>query len=204
LLGATLAGAPGAACGADWPAEASHPQASRSGGSPVDPFAIDRSREAGSAGGAGNEDAGGLSDRDANDAAAGQLPDVNVRIVAMYGATIVFQPVITFTVRSSTIPTESEPLLTGLAQVARDHRIRIDGYADASEGAAGRRLALERAEHVRAALVERGVDPSHLTVVGNGADSPLDPTPAGRKVNPRITFSLDEPDGGRSDGGALP
>jgi outer membrane protein OmpA-like peptidoglycan-associated protein len=188
LLGATLSGAPGAACGADRPAEASHPQPSRGGESRIGEFAIARSREAGAADGAGNE----------GDAATAQYPDANVRIVAMYGASIVFKPVITFAPRSTTVPKsrESDAVMVGVAQVAREYRIQIDGYADASEGAAGQRLSLERAEHVRAVLVEQGVNPSHLTVVGHGAQSPLDPTPAGRKVNPRVSFSLDEPAGG--------
>jgi outer membrane protein OmpA-like peptidoglycan-associated protein len=125
------------------------------------------------------------------DAAVAEQP----RWVSIYGGSVLaILDTIPFAPGSAIVPKTKEvsDLAGKLAFFLRTqpHRIRVDGHSDASEGEAGKRLSLERAEHVRAALVAHGADPSRVTAVGHGAQQPLESTRAGRTLNPRVSFTV--------------
>lgn len=68
-------------------------------------------------------------------------------------------------------------------------RIRIEGHTDSSGPAAlNLRLSQQRAEAVRAALAERGIDAGRMDAVGMGEDFPIasNDTEAGRASNRRV------------------
>ena len=72
-------------------------------------------------------------------------------------------------------------------------RIRIEGHTDATGPAAlNLRLSQQRAEAVRSALVERGIDPSRMDAVGMGEDFPIasNETEDGRASNRRVDVIL--------------
>jgi outer membrane protein OmpA-like peptidoglycan-associated protein len=80
--------------------------------------------------------------------------------------------------------------------VGRDpsRRVRIEGHTDNRGGAnLNQVLSQRRAEAVRDALVQRGVDAARISVVGLGADRPLAPndTDAGRARNRRVEIILE-------------
>lgn len=58
--------------------------------------------------------------------------------------------------------------------------VSISGHTDSTgSGALNEKLALERAERVKALLVEQGVDPALLSVSSHGKGNPAVPTPEG-------------------------
>jgi outer membrane protein OmpA-like peptidoglycan-associated protein len=70
-----------------------------------------------------------------------------------------------------------------------DKRIRIEGHTDSSGPAAlNLRLSQQRAEAVRTALTERGIDAGRMDAVGMGEDFPIanNDTEAGRASNRRV------------------
>lgn len=72
-------------------------------------------------------------------------------------------------------------------------RVTIEGHTD-NVGSAPQNVALsiERATAVKAYLVERGIDPARLSVMGYGPDRPVasNDTPEGRARNRRIEFRI--------------
>jgi outer membrane protein OmpA-like peptidoglycan-associated protein len=77
-------------------------------------------------------------------------------------------------------------------------RVRIEGHTDNRGGAnLNQVLSQRRAEAVRDALVQRGVEAGRIAVVGLGADRPVatNDTAAGRARNRRVEVIV-EPDGG--------
>lgn len=99
---------------------------------------------------------------------------------------------ILFDTDMATVQAESEPLLDDIATALvnyPDWRLRIVGHTD-STGDAGSnvKLSLERADTTKAALAQRGVDQSRLTVAGLGAGRPVasNETPEGRALNRRV------------------
>jgi outer membrane protein OmpA-like peptidoglycan-associated protein len=192
LIGATLAGAAGATC-AEPKASVSYPEVVSAGEAGIQP-ASDAADDA------ATDDA--ATDESAADAYA------NMRVQPFYGAAVLIPNTITFAPGSTKIPEASRDLLRGLLAWAvamrnqpgapSDNIVEVDGYADASEGPAGHRLSLERAQHVRAALIELGMDPGSLVAVGHGAENAIDAGAVGRKVNPRVSLSrkASRPDGG--------
>ena len=70
-----------------------------------------------------------------------------------------------------------------------EKRIRIEGHTDATGPAAlNLRLSRERADGVRAALIDRGIDANRLVAVGMGEDFPIasNETDEGRARNRRV------------------
>jgi outer membrane protein OmpA-like peptidoglycan-associated protein len=84
--------------------------------------------------------------------------------------------------------------------VQRDpaRRVRIEGHTDNRGGAnLNQVLSQRRAEAVRDALIERGVDGDRLRAVGLGADVPVAPndTDDGRARNRRVEIIVEDPAG---------
>lgn len=87
----------------------------------------------------------------------------------------------------------SEGQVTDIAAILRAYpntRLRIEGYTDSSGAATqNMRLAQDRANGVKSALVAKGVSPDRLEAQGNGSQSPVsdNSTAAGRAMNRRVS-----------------
>jgi outer membrane protein OmpA-like peptidoglycan-associated protein len=100
-----------------------------------------------------------------------------------------------FETGSARIEKRSHELLDQIATMVKDHpevgRIRVEGYTD-NVGAPSINLDLsrDRADSVRAALIERGVPHDRLRTQGYGESHPVAPngTRAGRAKNRRVEF----------------
>jgi outer membrane protein OmpA-like peptidoglycan-associated protein len=75
-------------------------------------------------------------------------------------------------------------------------RVRIEGHTD-SRGTHEHNMTLSqgRANSVRQYLVDHGVDPTRMDSIGYGPDRPLatNKTAAGREMNRRVEFFIDQP-----------
>lgn len=87
-------------------------------------------------------------------------------------------------------------ILDEVAQVLFDYPemfVRIEGHTD-SQGAANYNLSLsqDRADAVRAYLIERGIAADRMNAVGYGEESPIDDngTASGRAANRRVEFHI--------------
>ena len=106
------------------------------------------------------------------------------RVYDLYG--------IRFDVDKATIQPETQPLLDDIAQVLKNlpiWRLRIVGHTDATGDAARNQLlSLQRANAVKSALVDRGIQASRLETEGAGENQPVasNNTPEGRALNRRV------------------
>lgn len=85
--------------------------------------------------------------------------------------------------------TQSLDDVIDLLESEPDKDIRIEGHTDSTgPSELNLRLSRERAEAVRDALVERGIDPNRLNAVGMGEDFPIatNETAEGRASNRRV------------------
>jgi outer membrane protein OmpA-like peptidoglycan-associated protein len=104
-----------------------------------------------------------------------------------------------FRTGSADIDKRSDQLLdqisTALKTNPQVRKVRIEGHTDNIGGPeVNRRLSQERAESVKKALVERGVDEDRLEAKGYGEENPVAPneTAAGRAKNRRVEFIIAE------------
>jgi OmpA-OmpF porin, OOP family len=102
---------------------------------------------------------------------------------------------IQFATDSSDLDPRSDYLLDEIAKAIQDtkaiKKVIIEGHTDDTGPAEyNDDLSRRRAESVRRALVERGVEPDRLEVRGMGERQPIAPnaTPAGRAKNRRVEF----------------
>ncbi len=97
-----------------------------------------------------------------------------------------------FDTDKSTLQPGAEPLLDDIATALKnfpDWGLRIVGHTDASGSVeTNERLSLERADTIKSALVERGVDPDRLMAAGAGQDRPIasNETEEGKALNRRV------------------
>jgi outer membrane protein OmpA-like peptidoglycan-associated protein/uncharacterized protein YidB (DUF937 family) len=111
--------------------------------------------------------------------------------------TILNQSIINFPTNSAEIPAAGKALLQQAAaafkQLPAGTVVEIGGYTDnTGDPAANVQLSQQRAEAVRAALVQAGVDPSMLVAKGYGSASPIagNDTLEGRFHNRRIEYKV--------------
>ena len=108
------------------------------------------------------------------------------RVYDLYG--------IHFDVDKATIRPETQPLFDDIAQVLKNlpmWRLRIVGHTDATGDAAHNQvLSLQRANAVKSALVDRGIQASRLETEGAGQNQPVasNNTPEGRALNRRVAL----------------
>lgn len=100
---------------------------------------------------------------------------------------------------SASIEKESRPLLDKLAAIAKrcsQFRFTVAGHTDLT-GSSAHNLALsqKRAEAVRWALIDRGIDMDHISAVGHGATRPLElgTSDMANAKNRRIEVTVQEP-----------
>ena len=97
-----------------------------------------------------------------------------------------------FDSEKATIQPESKTLLDGIAAALKsspDWRLRIVGHTDASDDAkANLQLSIDRAQAIKEALVDRGIDAQRLDATGLGESRPIasNGTPEGRALNRRV------------------
>jgi OmpA-OmpF porin, OOP family len=110
---------------------------------------------------------------------------------------ILNQSIINFATNSAAIPEDSRTLLqqaaAAIKQLPSGTVIEIGGYTDnTGDPAANLQLSQQRADSVRAALIDAGVDPSMLVAKGYGSASPVagNDTLEGRLHNRRIEFRV--------------
>jgi len=94
-----------------------------------------------------------------------------------------------------------------LAQFMRDYperSVRIEGHTDSvGSDATNQSLSERRADAVRAALLERGLEPQRITTVGYGEARPIasNDTPAGQQQNRRVEIVVSDEKGAFGDAG---
>src|SRR6516225_7711572 len=113
---------------------------------------------------------------------------------------ILNQSIINFPTNSAEIPVAGKTLLQHAAaafkQLPSGTVVEIAGYTDnTGDPAANVQLSQQRAEAVRAALVQAGVDPSILVAKGYGSANPVagNDTLEGRFRNRRIEYKVTKP-----------
>jgi OOP family OmpA-OmpF porin len=101
-----------------------------------------------------------------------------------------------FASESAELPGGGSGAIAEVATVMTDNpdiRIQIAGYTDSSGPATyNQSLSERRARHVKAQLIDAGIDASRLEAVGHGEANPVadNETPVGREENRRIEFTV--------------
>jgi outer membrane protein OmpA-like peptidoglycan-associated protein len=111
-----------------------------------------------------------------------------------------------FEVDGAQLQPGAESALQRIAQVLNEHPERnllIEGHTDSTGAAAyNQQLSEQRAEAVRAALAERGIDRSRVETRGLGESYPVasNESPAGRQMNRRVEIIVSDQQGEFADG----
>ena len=125
--------------------------------------------------------------------------EFNTRITVMEDSLKLMMPV-SFQFDEATVTEASKPAIQGFAALVKKHypdaRITIEGFADpAGSTSYNMRLSRERAEAVRTALIDMGVDGTHLMTVGYGETRLINPKAqkddAGAEQNRRVVFAIE-------------
>lgn len=133
-------------------------------------------------------------DRSVTVAAAG-APVTDAQVSAQLEAL----PTITFPTRSSELTPQSQAVVALAVELLRAHpriELTVEGHTDAKgKPAANRTLSRTRAQAVRGAMVDAGVEPDRLTATGFGSSRPLsDQTgPLADALNRRVVFVASTP-----------
>lgn len=155
---------------------------------------------------AGDADADGVADAkdECPDVASGAADDdgdgcPDVPTLVVEGGRIAIRGKIVFELNSAELKKSNEQLLDVVAKLLQEssqiHHVRIDGHTDdTGDEAFNQALSVQRAEVVRAGLVQRGIEPSRLSVKGHGPSVPLAPNdgPANRARNRRVELTVVE------------
>lgn len=117
--------------------------------------------------------------------------------VALEDKRITIHQQVQFENNSAAIRPQSHALLAEVADVLIRHpqlvRVEVQGHTDdRGTKAHNQALSQQRAEAVRAYLIQAGVEPERLVAVGYGPSRPLMPniTPTAREKNRRIEFAI--------------
>ncbi|MCC6337042.1 MAG: OmpA family protein [Myxococcales bacterium] len=110
---------------------------------------------------------------------------------------IVIRGKIVFELNSAELLPRNAKLLDALAELMKQStqvkRVEVQGHTDDSGDADfNLQLSVQRAEHVRQALLQRGVDAGRLTVKGLGEKAPVagNDSPEGRARNRRVELKV--------------
>ncbi len=113
------------------------------------------------------------------------------------GKKITITEKVMFDTAKATIKAESHGLLNDVAAVMKENayikKIRIEGHTD-SDGKANynKKLSQDRANSVKAFLIEAGIDKNRMESVGYGMDKPIadNKTVEGKEKNRRVEFNI--------------
>ena len=106
--------------------------------------------------------------------------------------------IIVFASDSATIDKQSRPVLDKLADIAKHcsrFHLAVEGHTDGNGGKShNQALSQRRAEAVRTALVNRGVDMDHISARGLGSSRPIEQgiSDSAQARNRRIEFAVSE------------
>ena len=119
-------------------------------------------------------------------------------LVQVKGDRIFLQGKVHFVTSEARLEPDAETLLDNVVDFLvrnPDVNIRVEGHTDNVGGdAANLKLSQERAEQVKAYLVDNGIDEQRLTTEGFGSQRPLAPnlTRRGREQNRRVEFHIEK------------